>query len=38
VVGAGNFPSRRMILQVPASAFRAVLKNPTDALESPFEN
>lgn len=37
VVGAGNFPSRRTILQVPASAFRAVLKNPTDALESPFE-
>lgn len=35
VVGAGNFPSRRTILQVPATAFRAVLKNKLDALESP---
>jgi hypothetical protein len=33
VVGAGNFPSRRTILQVPATAFRAVLKSASDAAE-----
>ena len=27
VVGAGNFPSRRTLLQVPATAFRMLLKN-----------
>ena len=31
VVGAGNFPSRRTLLQVPATAFRVLLKNKTDA-------
>jgi hypothetical protein len=34
VVGAGNFPSRRTILQVPATAFRTLLKNTADAAES----
>ena len=34
VVGAGNFPSRRTILQVPATAFRAVLNSEADAAES----
>ena len=33
VVGAGNFPSRRTILQVPASAFRTLLKSAADAGE-----
>ncbi len=31
VVGAGNFPSRRTLLQVPATAFRTLLKNKLDA-------
>ena len=38
VVGAGNFPSRRTILQVPATAFRTVLKSAADAMESLAEN
>jgi hypothetical protein len=33
VVGAGNFPSRRTLLQVPATAFREVLNSKTDAAE-----
>ncbi len=33
VVGAGNFPSRRTILQVPATAFRTLLKSAADAAE-----
>ena len=38
VVGAGNFPSRRTILQVPATAFRTLLKSAADATESLAEN
>lgn len=34
VVGAGNFPSRRTILQVPATAFRNLLKGVADAAEA----
>jgi hypothetical protein len=33
VVGAGNFPSRRTILQVPATAFRTLLKSTAEAEE-----
>jgi len=33
VVGAGNFPSRRTILQVPATAFRTLLKSTAAAEE-----
>ena len=36
VVGAGNFPSRRTILQVPATAFRTLLANK-DASHPPAE-
>ena len=38
VVGAGNFPSRRTLLQVPASAFRMVLNSTADAAEAPAES
>jgi len=34
VVGAGNFPSRRTLLQVPATAFRRLLKDK-DATQPP---
>jgi len=38
VVGAGNFPSRRTLLQVPATAFRTLLKNKLDASQPPAES
>ena len=38
VVGAGNFPSRRTLLQVPATAFRTLLKNKRDTSLSPAGN
>jgi hypothetical protein len=34
VVGAGNFPSRRTILQVPSTAFRTLLKSAADAADA----
>ena len=38
VVGAGNFPSRRTILQVPSTAFRTLLKNTAEAAEALAES
>ncbi len=38
VVGAGNFPSKRTLLQVPATAFRTLLKGKNEILQHPADS